>query len=105
MQFSQNKIVIVSLSVTQLRIGLANAGRQSHRLAEIEHRLGNRMDFARRYLLGVRGKKGVCRNGNFVVKDIACRKSSEIEVGMGAEADRCRLRGLSPELEAERMVL
>ena len=84
---------------------MANAGHRSHRLAEIEHRLVNRTDFTRRYLLCIGGKKGIGRDRNFVVEYIACRKSGEIEVGMGAEADRCRFRGLGLELEAERVVL
>ena len=103
--FSKNKVMIVSLPVTQLKFGVANAGRCSYRLAEIEHRLVNRTDFTRRYLLCIRGKKGIGRYRELVVEYIACRKSGEIEVRMGAEADRCSFRGFALELKAERMIL
>ncbi len=82
---------------------MANASRRSHRFAEIEHRPVNRTDFTRRYLLRVRGKKGIGRDRKFVVEDIACRKSGEIEIGMGAEADRRRFCGLRLEREAKRV--
>ena len=104
-RFSKHKVMIVSLPVTQLKIGVANAGPHSNRRAEIEHRLVNRTNFTRRYLLRICRKKCIGRNRDFVVEDIACRKSAEVEVGMSAKAHRGRFSGFRLEVEAKRVVL
>ena len=59
-----------NLGYTNTEARFLNAGR-SHRFAEIERSAVDGTDFTRRYLLRVSGKKGIGRDGKFVVEDIA----------------------------------
>jgi len=102
---TQNEIMAIAFAEEQLRINASNSGADRGRLAKVENSTVNRPDFACRDLLPVCREERIRRDRYLVPEDVAGRYTSQIEIGMSAEADRSGLAGYRLQRQPKRVPL
>jgi hypothetical protein len=102
---TQDEIMVIAFAEQQLLISAPNSRADGGRLAKVEYRPVDRLDFPDRNLLLVSRQECVGCDRYLVPKDIDGRNTGQIEIGMSTEADRSGFAGRGLQRQPQRVPL